>query len=346
MKPLILTFCFLITLTMITAQEVREELFVGWNHLFSIGADLNQIAKINPRIGQEGSSLRWGGDFEMQNIFADPYFEFRNRLLLQLSGFRNETDQFLDSLTQTIINPFRKNYDRLEWQLSFSKEITPDRDFFTMEQYMTTTLTTAFDGNYFKRAAPNLRKLSGFLSPALSTTSAGLERRKGNLYSLYFAPLALKILYVGNDEIASLPAINTIGDTIEFFGTGIHGNDMVFDTINQRVISFRKSKAFLGSQLVFRYRREIIPERLELENESRLFLDYLNSPLQLDIQLNGKVNFLLFKGLQISFVVDLIRDNNLIFQSADLARTNQIPRSTFTKGTSYMHRILLRYTFE
>lgn len=346
MKGIYLFLICVIGIHSMSAQEQEKDLYIGWNHLLTIGTDLSQLVKINPRIGEEGSSIRWGGSLEMKNILVDQFYEFRNRIELQLGGFRNETDQFIDTSTQALLNPFRKNYDRVEWQLLFSREIVPERDYITAEQYAISQLTPSFDGNYFNRALPELRKLSGFLSPVISTTSVGLERRKSSIYSIYVSPAALKVLHVKNDEVASIPALNSIGDSIEFFGTGIHGNELDFNVETLEVLSYEKTKTFFGAQLLFRYQNEIIKDKLEFENETRLFLDYLNTPLQLDIQLNAQINFMLLKGLQIGFIADIIRDNNLIFQSADPARTNQIARSIFTKGTSYMHRLMLRYTFE
>ena len=264
---------------------------------------------------------------------------------MEIAAIKNESEAFIHPESGELVNPVKKNYDQIRWRTKYAKEIRDERHYLAAEHFLYTSLTGSYEGNYFKSVDENSRKLSAFLSPMTSTLSVGYERRNPTSYTLYLSPLALKTLWVADREVASLPALNVFRDSVQFLGSGIHGNSLTYDEESGIVEDVRQARLFMGAQILFNYDREIIVDKLIVANETRIFFDYLDRPT-LDINLNLEVSLVILKGLRLTLISELIKDDNLFFQSAQRQTLRDVENRILRKGTSYSQRLALRYAFE
>lgn len=341
-KTILIIFLNCQILGHIYAQN-RNELYSGWNHLVNVGASINSNFSINPRVGQEGNSMQMGIDLEVSNINIDSDFIFENNFKINLGFVKNSSGEIELPDENKVISPFKKNYDYLILKSKYSKQINYSNQYVAAESFISTQVLPSYTDNYLRQHTKEQQLLAEFISPMTTTLSIGYERRNDFDYVIYFSPLAAKLIYVNNSEIAAMPALNTARDSIAYLGSSLHGNELEYDESQHIVSSFKKTKLFYGSQLNLEFNKEFISEKLFVRSETRFFYNYNSGNKHLDIQTNATIQFNILPGLSIGLSAEYLNDDNLFFQDLSQSNSGDITKQNLKSGFSYNHRLVLNY---
>lgn len=342
LKTILILFFNTQLLLLVMAQN-KSDLYTGWNHLINLGASANGNFSVNPQVGQEGNSFQFGLDVEVNNINLDTDYIFENSFKLSLGVAKSPSDVIELPQENKTINPYKKNFDYLTLKTKYSKQIGYTNNYIAAESFINSQLLPSYTDNYLREHTTEHIRLAQFLSPMTATVSIGYEKRNDFDYVIYFSPLTTKIIYVNNDEIAAMPALNESSDTTIYLGSSLHGNDIVYDEELQRTSSYKKTKLFYGSQLSLEYNKEIISKKLMVQAETRLFYNYNGEIKHLDINARATVRLNLLSGLSLGITSEFIDDDNLFFQDLSQQSNRDIGRTNLKRGSSYTHRLVLNY---
>ena len=343
LKTILILFFNTQLLLLLQAQN-KSDLYTGWNHLINLGVSANSNFSINPKVGQEGNSIQLGLDLEISNINIDTDFIFENSFILNLGIAKSPSDVIELPQENKTINPYKKNYDYLTLKTKYSKQLGYSNNYIAGESFINTQLLPSYTDNYLKGHTEEHVRLAQFISPMTATVSIGYEKRNDFDYVIYFSPFTTKIIYVGNDEIAATPALNSTSDTTIYLGSSLHGNDLIYDEEQQRTISYKKSRIFYGSQLSLEYNKEIIDKKLLVQAQTRFFYNYNGKKKHLDINANVALRFNVIAGLSLGITSEFIDDDNLFFQDLSQQNNKDIGRTNLKQGSSYSHRLVFNYS--
>ncbi len=296
-KILFALFAVACMATTIFAQDVKDaeklkerDALKGFNEGWTVGTGfgltLDQAAVWQPRAGAGDNSFKFGGLGNLQATYKAGRFVWDNAGSLQLNFQR------LGRNTGNL--PFQKSLDELRLSSRPGYAITTDEKWYAAVDFgFVSQLLSTYLGNYlnqFEGVDQSLRNgftnlnerdlLSNLFAPATITLSPGIDWKPNSNFSLFYSPAALKLVVVGDDEIAQVGAVNMKDDgTFEYLGS-LNGNPQTaaLDTLTGRyvVTGFENTTRALGSLARAKYNNTFLEDRVSFSSELNLYYDYLN----------------------------------------------------------------------
>jgi len=314
------------------AQDAQQEPERSWRSGAGIGLDAAQLLQINPRVGAGQNRLGFGGAV---NAFAK---YSRNRLVWDSQGNWQFGVQRLGSGVigsgAEVKIPFQKAIDKFQLESKLGYKITENgRLFFATNANLISQLTPTFlgtesyPGNFLTDISGlNANPQSAFLSPADLGLSAGIDFRPTDNWSIYYSPLAARVIIVVKDEIAAL---------------GVHGNPVTKDATGA-VISYKNADVQMGSQFRVAYRNKFAQGKLNYTTALQLYTNYLKDPQNIDLQFwNNEFALQLFKNLQLNMTVNMYYDHDILVQITDYSSPNGV--DGLGRRVSVTQQLLLKY---
>lgn len=306
----------------------------GWIHGGGFGVDLGQLAFINPRLGSGENRIGFGGAI---NYFANLK---KDRLTWNNNFSLNMAMQKLGSGRIRAISdektPFQKSIDELRINSKLGYSMTKDSkfnyavDFGFISQLTPTYISDVDGGNYMKDMEVLETRLSAkIFNPATVYFGVGVDYKPAPAWSIYLSPVTYKGLIVADDEIARL---------------GIHGNPWKSET------DFENVDNQVGGLLKIGFAGALVPKRINYTSTLGLYSNYLDKPQNIDVDWVNELAFNIYKGLQLSVLVNLFYDDNVKVQISDSDSVGGIKRDgegnpILGKRASITEQMLLKYIY-
>ena len=247
---------------------------IGWKKIGIVGLDLSQLALINPRVGAGDNRIGVGGSIGLTVENKQAKYFWTNSGLLQLAVQR------LGAST----NPFQKNVDLLRLESKIGINSKNPKLFYVAAGFFESQLLPTYTGGFIKsdKAADLLAK---FLAPARVKLGLGVEYQHSPKLNVFFAPISLQYIYVGDDALAKL---------------NIHGNDKGKNTSTQ-----------VGAQIVANYNDKYLTDKIIFGSKLSLFTAYNNNPGRFDVLWTNNIGVALTKNLSLGIFAELFYDDDV-----------------------------------
>lgn len=326
MKTIALLTAVLLMMASITLQaqdkETEEEKY--WTTGGAAGLDLGQMLFINPKFGAGEDRIGIAGSANLYAKYKKERVSWDNMVGLnfgvqRLGSFRKEI-------------PFQKSVDELRIASNFSYGITPTSPFgYSLDMLFLSQITPTYDGNFLSpETDSSLRDpIAQFFSPATLTISPGIaykQQTKFGEFSALLSPAALKMIMVGDDDIARL---------------GLHGNPYSEGVTSEEFVDnwrvqptgelagggfYARNYIQLGATLRAGYKHKFFKYTVEEKGKEKekhrvlfstninLYSNYLRLPQHIDVEWITNVDVFLFKGLSLSLMTNLFWDYDVLVQ--------------------------------
>ncbi|MEM6396780.1 MAG: DUF3078 domain-containing protein [Bacteroidota bacterium] len=332
---------FLLTLTAtalllspsyLTAQE-EEELPEGWTVGAGLGLDFAQLLQINPRQGAGQNRLGFGGALNAFGTFKKDRTLWESTGSWQFALQRLGSGLFAEGSDARI--PFQKSIDDFRLNSKYGVQASDKGNLYWAANFsFLSQVTPAFQ--YAGEGAPagnfitdfldqGIVPLSEFFSPATITFSLGLDWKPNDNWSIFYSPAGIKMIVVANDDIAV---------------QGVHGNPVERDE-NGVVTSFDNTDFQIGSIAQVGYKTSFAGERGAFTSNLQLYSNYLRNPFNIDVDWNNTLNFELIKNLNLTLLLNIFYDDDVLVQITDFDEPNGV--RGLGKRVNLAEQLLLTY---
>ncbi|HMQ49928.1 MAG TPA: DUF3078 domain-containing protein [Saprospiraceae bacterium] len=307
-----LTFCLLFSSWNTQAQENAEvaETPKTWETGAGLGLDFAQLFQFNPKQGAGQNRLGLGGAINIFAKYKKNRLAWDNLGSWQFGVQRLGTGVIAQGSTEKI--PFQKAIDelRLNSKLGYQTSET-SKFFYAVDFSFLSQITPTYEGTptyagFFLSdiSGQNQDPLSQLFAPATITLSLGIDYKPNDHWTFYYSPLGSKYIIVTNDAIAS---------------RGVHGNPVEGEVnpLTNRYDVFENVDAQLGSLFRANYANKFWEERMAYTSALTLFSNYLRDPQNVDLDWTNELAIQVFKGLQLSFLVNAFYDHDVKVQVTD-----------------------------
>lgn len=373
----LIMICSLLNNNVIVAQEEddmlkerRTDLYYGWNNEYEVGAQFMALGFTNPPAGKGGGQLSGGINLRANLIKNDIYHIWENEAFINLNfqrkgdeiinyvDFRDSTKLFNPNV-RTQEAPWTKNQDEFRASSKYSWRTNSDtRIYYSGFTRLRTQLLNSFgadrernySGSYAKNYGRNMFRNSSFMAPGVWTTGLGLEYRdKYNQYSIFYSPATYKAIIVLADDIADLAAINEVeefnemtfmNELVNDHVGSLHGNPQEYSREDDEVFNVKKMTHQVGSQLLAKYEGDIIPEKLTVNSDLDVFINYLSKDgITFDVDWQNEISYIIIGGLAVNLTVDLFHDKDVPLTFIDDNGNTTLER----RGVFITHRFSISY---
>ncbi len=290
-------------------QELsKKEAQEGWNTGMGVGLDFFQLLQLNPQVGAGENRIQFGGVGSIYANYLKGRFSWDNSMSL-LFGVQKlgigtaKTIAYQKTIDELRLNSFAayKTSDDSKWAYSvdftFLSQLTPTY----FGNYLSDVNTTdEFDG-----------PISKFFSPAQISLSPGMTWMPNSHFSLLISPASIKLITVADDAIASIP-----GD--EDLGIGLHGTEWNSST------DYKNTLFQFGATVKAKYSNKYFNDKIIHTSELTLFSNYLHNPQNIDIDFRNQIAYEIWKGLQLTFTLNFLYDDDIPVQISDSNAPNGI----------------------
>ena len=306
----------------------------GWIQGGGIGMDIGQLVFINPKLGSGENRFGLGGAISyFANLIAERHYwtnSFSLNLALQKLGsglIRVNSDEK---------TPFQKSIDELRLNSKFGYAIAKNSKFnyavdFSFLSQLTPTYNSKVDGgNYLKNIDILETSLAAkIFNPATIIFGVGIDYKPTSSWSIYLSPISYKGLIVANDSIAA---------------QGIHGNPWKSATDYNNIANQ------MGGLLKIGFTGNLVPERISYSTKMGLYSNYLKNPQNIDLDWVNELAIQIYKGLQLSVMVNVFYDDDVMVQISDPNSVGGIKRDAdgnaiTGKRVSITEQMLLKYIY-
>lgn len=297
---------------------------LGWNYSAGIGLDLGGTSIINPRVGGGVGRLGLGGIITLMANYKSEHEYWNNQFSLLLGVQKLQRT----SLSQP--EGFQKSNDVLRINSTYGHKMKrSEKWFFSADLMVQSQFLETQKSNYLTPIDSTDFVVSKFASPILVQLSPGITYKPNNKLSFQYSPVALRWIYVADDNIARLD---------------VHGNDVEFDD-NGVLTSFSNSFLGLGSELVGRYDDKYYKDKITFSSQLRLFSNYLDHPENIDVLFTNKLSVNIWKGLSLDLLGEVFYDQDvkMVIDEND----NNVfgdPDDRVTPATQLTGAFLLKYS--
>lgn len=316
----------------------------GWLIGSGLGFDFMQLIQINPSVGAGENRLGFGG---VGSLFANYK---KNRL-----AWDNGVDllfgvQKLGSgysiLNNDVKAPFQKSIDEIRLGSKLGYKVADQSKFYysllftflsqLAPTYSDTSFVDPIKGNYLKDVSgKNQGPIAKFFSPARITLSPGIDYKPNQKLSFFLSPASLKMVIVGDDNIAAIPARDASGNP--FGNVGIHGNEWRSPT------DYDKTLMQLGATLNGTYVDKFLNDKLTFKSGLTLFSNYLKEPQNIDVDWTTETAYMLFKGLSIALNTRLFYDHDIPVQITDYKSIGGV--NGLGRRVSFTENLYIKYNY-
>jgi len=304
----------------------------GWIHGGGIGMDIGQLAFVNPKLGSGENRFGLGGAINYFAHLRQKRYNWSNSFSLNMAlqklgsgSIRSNSDQKM---------PFQKSIDELRINSKFGYSVKESSDFHYavdfsfLSQFTPTYISKVDGGNYLKDIEILETDLSAKLfNPATIVLGVGIDYKPTPQWSIYLSPLSYKGLIVADDDIAAM---------------GIHGNPWKSAT------DFENTHHQMGGLLKIGFAGSLVPKRINYSTTLGLYSNYLKKPKNIDVDWVNELAFNIYKGLQLSVLVNVFYDDDVKVQITDSNAVGGIKRDAegnpiLGKRVSITEQMLLKY---
>ncbi|MBK7409656.1 MAG: DUF3078 domain-containing protein [Saprospirales bacterium] len=301
------------------AAATKEETPKNWTYGGGFGLDFAQLSLINPKVGSGANRIGFAGLANFTANYKKEKIAWNNTGSLQLGTQRVGGKN----------SPFEKNIDIIRLTSRASFRPGTGKLYGAVEADAITLLLPTYKGNVLKPEDPAENPIAKFLSPIQVMISPGLEYKFDDHLSLLYSPVSLKLIYVGDDNIAML---------------NVHGNK-----------PGKNSFLMLGSNLKAAYNNKFLKEKLGWASSLDLFSNYLENPQNIDVLWTNDLGFTIVKNLSLNLVTQLFYDDDVNVQTdldgdgirGEAAADVDLPpgqqRSELIPSVSFMQGLFIKY---
>ncbi len=290
-------------------KEMKDDIPDGWKTGGGIGLDLAMLNLINPRVGAGDNRLGFGG---LLTLFANKKagrFIWENKFGLQESVVRIGGSD----------NPFEKGADILRLTSQFGYRLGNPK-LYVAGLF---DLSTQFLSTYGKNSLSDVNgeKLSSkFMSPGVIKFAPGLLYKANPHFSVLYSPIALKMVIVSDDNLASL------GDNATL--TSRLGNPW------RSATDYDKVDFQVGSELRFDYNNKFVKDKIIYKSTLDFYSNYKRQPQNIDVEFLNSIDFVIIKNVSINVILDMYYDHDILVQKGG----KELGRDVFINNA-----ILLKY---
>ena len=280
----------------------------------SYGLNINQLALSNWAAGGENS---WAG-----KAFADFSLVYRKKRFEQklVGAFAFGISRFADKRIE-------KQDDKIDLTYSLSLKSKSQWNLTTVA-----TFNTQFANGY--KYPNDSTVISTFFAPAYLTLSAGYSyKTKDEHFQVFMAPLAGKITFVMNQDLADQGAFGVMKGYYDSEGNWVPGE---------------KIAPAVGANIIINYKQPI-GKNIQYTTVLNTFYNYFerrnDNRLRLDVNWENTVNFLITKYITTILFVHLKYDHNAtfpVYEEIEGVQTivDNVPKLQFKEslGIAFVHR--------
>ncbi len=329
-----------------TAEPVKE-----WKTGLGIGLDFAQLLQINPKVGAGENRIAFGGALNVFANMKNGKHSWDNSASWKIGV--QKLGGGLSILNPDVKVPYQKSIDELRFDTKYGYAISNDNKWYAAtELSFLSQVLKAYSGNFMKDILnPGVEDdpISKFLSPAQLTYSVGIDYKPNDNLSLYYSPIALKMIIVAADAIADDEAIGADGPT----GTSVHGNPW------RSLTDFDNVDLQMGSLFKAQYQNKFFSfqegdkesHRMLFKTYLALYYDYLQGQkrdvnpdykFHTDVDWGTETSFNIFKGLQIVLTTNLFYDWDVAVQETDYSKVGGVSGNLVRK-VSFTEQLLIKY---
>ncbi|MGH1336318.1 MAG: DUF3078 domain-containing protein [Aureispira sp.] len=323
MKTIILLTAVLIMMAQLSLQAQDKEDEKRWTTGGAAGLDLGQMLFINPKFGAGEDRIGIAGNMNLYAKYKNGRVSWDNLAALNFGVQR------LGSFRKVV--PFQKSVDEFRLASNFSYGITPTSVFgYSLDALFLTQITPTYNGNLLSPDTAGLQTpIAQFFSPATVTISPGIaykQKTDFGEFSALLSPAALKMILVGDDDIARLGLHgnpHSPGATREAFV-----NDWGVDPTGELAGGgfYARNYIQLGATLKGSYKHHFFKYTVEEKGETKekyrvlfgtninLYSNYLRLPQHIDVEWITNIDVFLFKGLSLSLMTNVFWDYDVLVQ--------------------------------
>jgi len=316
------------------ARSQRDQ-DTSWVFGVGIGLDFNQLLQINPRVGAGEDRIAFGGLITSFVRYNKERVSWDNAASLILGVQRLGSG--LSTIRPDQPTPFQKSIDEVRIGSKFGLKMSDDSKFFySVDATLLTQITPTYAGNYMNdfSEAGDQGPLSRFFSPATVQVSPGIEYKPTEGLSFLFSPASLKTIMVLDDNIASIPALNSSGESL---GSGIHGTPWRSPDDYDKVL-FQVGAALKGF-----YAQKFFEDRFTFRSTLTLFSNYLDNPQNIDVEWLTESAFNIWRGFNIALTTNLFYDHDVFVQITDYNEPGGV--RGLGRRVSFTQQLYLKYNY-
>ncbi len=266
------------------AKMAKQEAKDGWLKGGGIGLDLTGLKLINPRVGAGDNKFGVGGlgTFFFNYKKGKDYWNNGINFQLAVQNFQ------LGAKTK-----YQKNLDVIRFNSRYGHQIK-NKLFGAIDFGVETLMLPTYPGNFTSGEAGE-NPIAQLFSPARITLSPGLDYKHDDHFSVFFAPVGLKIIYVADQDIANL---------------GIHGTKLVDE--NDLTKGYEKMDLQAGANLQAKYNNKYLNDKVSYTTKLDLFSNYLHNPQNIDVLWGHSLDIAITKGLSLALMGELFYDHDIL----------------------------------
>ncbi|MFK7906514.1 MAG: DUF3078 domain-containing protein [Chitinophagales bacterium] len=304
-------------------EVVTDSIPKYWTKGAGIGFDLGQLLHINPTVGGGlnqigfGSSVGYFANYKKNRVAWD------NTIFWQF-GIQKLGSGVLPSGKKI---PFQKTIDNLQVTSKVGNKTKEGSKFYyAAELNFNSQFLPTYPGNLLRDTSTveNTSLIAKLFAPARIQLATGIDYKPNQKVSIFYAPLAYKSVLVLDDDIARL---------------GFHGNPVRYE--NDVVVEFRNVDHQFGSFAAVNYSDTYLNQKVVLTSKLNLFSNYLDHPERIDIDLNANIAVNLFKNIQLSMMLRLFYDYDVLVQKSDFNTSTE--QWEIGRGVSFAEQLLIKY---
>jgi Protein of unknown function (DUF3078) len=270
-------------------KEMKDDVPDGWKKGGGIGLDLAILNLINPRVGAGDNRLGFGG---LLTLFANNKsgrFIWENKFGLQENVVRIGGSD----------NPFEKGADILRLTSQFGYRLGNPKLYVAGLFDLSTQFLSTYGKNSLSETTAD--KLSSkFMSPGVIKFAPGLLYRANPHFSVLYSPIALKMVIVSDENLASLG--NPATQTSRLGNPWRSATD--FDKVDFQV----------GSELRLDYNNKFANDKIIYKSTLDFYSNYRRQPQNIDVEFLNSIDFVIIKNISINVILDMYYDHDILVQ--------------------------------
>lgn len=353
MKKKLLLFVFICSVWVLHGQnenrlkEIRElsksNDTTAWLTGAGLGLDFGQLLQINPAVGAGENRIGFGGVASFYANYKNGRVAWDNALDLLL-GIQKLGGGY-SILNPNLKTPWQKSIDELRIGSKVGFKASEKSKLFysllftfqsqLLNTYSDTSLVNPIKGNYLKDVSGKGQgPIAKFFSPARITLSPGIDYKPTKNLSIFISPASLKLIVVGDDNIAAIPARKSSGESL---GVGIHGTPWRSGT------DYDNTLMQLGATFAAVYNNKFLKDRITFKSGLTLFSNYLKEPKNVDVDWSTETGVMIWKGISITLNTRLFYDHDIPVQITDndaIGGVNGIGRRA-----SFTEQLYIKYNY-
>ena len=318
--------------------ELNEEAADG-DSLWTIGAgfglDISQLMQLNPKVGAGDNRIGVGAVGTIIANYRNDRTLWTNNLSILYAIQRTGAGKTTLDPGSDENEPFEKSIDEVRLTSNYGFQTKENSNWYYSGDFtLLTQLTPSYLGNYLSPAVAGDMPTSKFMSPGIITLAPGLKYVPNDNFSLFLSPISSRMIIVSSDDIAAIPGFPENE-------RGLHGNPWRSET------DFDNMDYQFGASIAAIYQKKVANDRLAILSDLILYTDYLDSPFtHTAVDWRNELAFNIWKGLMLSFNLNLFYDHNIPVQITDLDEAGGLKIDPNTGEVVLGRRINLTQTLQ